>query len=156
MDTSPVSSIGSLRLPRGGRGGRPQLLSKATTALSLARIYTPGLADTLPAATLKSRASSLRQPSYSNLETQMAYGLGDNASIRSYAPTLSGAVDNESFFGGFEDINKALPQPPYAEEDVFFERNDFNFEMEYEHEYDQLDDLDHEGLNEGVSILLST
>ena len=154
VDTSPISSIGSLRLSRGGGGGRPQLLSKATTALSLARIYTSGPADTSPAATLKSRASSLRQPSYSNLDRQTAYGVGDNASIRSYAPTLSGAVDNESFFAGFEDINRAPSQPPYVEGDVFFERKDVNFEMEYEHEYDRLDDVDHEGLNEGVFMSL--
>lgn len=145
-ERSPISSVDSLRGPRGG--GRPALQGKATTALSLAGIHTQVRTDAAPPTVPKGRASSIRRPSHANLERTFTYFAGDNSSVRSYAPTLEAAGEDESFFGGFDD-SKPVVSATLAEGD-FFKHNDVNFELEYEHEFDDIDELDHEGLNEGM------
>lgn len=145
-ERSPISSVDSLRGPRGG--GRPALQGKATTALSLAGIHTQVRTDAVPPTVPKGRASSIRRPSHANLERNLTYFVGDNSSVRSYAPTLEAAGEDESFFGGFDDL-KSVVSATLAEGD-FFKHNDVNFELEYEHEFDDIDELDHEGLNEGM------
>lgn len=151
---------GSLQRPI--KQSRPNLQSSATTALSLADIHT------------QSHQDGLRESSTASVEStppgKSVGGFGsirrfkgrngsegdDSASVRSYAPTLEVGGDVESLLG---DILGSSQQSPgwkllssrVESSDPFdtVSYEDDTTTAEFESEFDELDELDSGGKNEG-------
>jgi vacuolar fusion protein MON1 len=144
----------SLRLSK--RASRPQLLSQATTALSLADVHTQSGGDSVSAqSSPRSRAVS-RKHSLSQLGRFAGLsdsGGDDSASLKSYAPTLDVHLDGESLLG---DMTKSELTPAYKALSAQIERDDpFEtlseddfFTSQMQHEFDDLDMLQTDGMNE--------
>lgn len=161
---------GSLR--RNKNTSRPALQSSATTALSLADIHTKTYQD----GTRNTFASPIESPpseqtlrGYGSIRKfkELARSEGDDStSIKSYAPTLEIGGDAESLLGDVLGGNQESPAWKLLSSHL--ERLDpfelLNYENEttiadFDKEFDELDQLDKEGNNEGsanqLSILIS-
>lgn len=107
FERPPASRTESLRLAK--KSSRPQLLSAATTALSLTDVQTQsrldsGSAQSSPASRVVSRKHS--STNLGRLASSNASEVDDSVSIQSYAPTLEVHLDEDSSVGGdggFED-----------------------------------------------------
>jgi vacuolar fusion protein MON1 len=155
-NSRPSSSEASLRLPpsssRPRNASRPPLQSKATTALYLTDVHTQshGGNETLTSPT--SRRTSFATHTLG--ASRAGSDADDTASVRSFAPTMGAAAEIQSMLG---DV---LPVKPMAkalgtivglgEKDLFPE--DVDFEDAFEHEFDELDDITSDGLNEEAVI----
>lgn len=155
----PPSSAGSLRVP--GSSSRPHsssrtpLPARATTALSLADVLVQ------PHTTLDERRSSPTSRKFSfagfrHAPSRRGSDGDDAASVMSYAPTLQADGDMESMLGDVEHARATpgmKPLTPLArgkgvdEEEIF--PADSAFDDAFEHEFDELDDITSDGLNEG-------
>jgi hypothetical protein len=153
-------SAGQLRPPRSssrpGSASRPQLQSKATTAVSLAGVHSQshGGEESYPSTPMS------RQISFAGL--RIGHGrhgsdAEDTASVMSFAPTLEAGIEVESMMGDvLQDRNTPgwtpiAPRRDLSEESLF--PPDPDFEEAFEHEFDELDDITSDGLNEGGSYL---
>jgi hypothetical protein len=154
----PHTSAGQLRPPRSSSrsrsASRPRLQSKATTAVSLAGVHSQshGGEESYPA------TPTSRQISFAGLRighSRHGSDAEDTASIMSYAPTLEAGVEVESMMGDvLQDRNTPgwtpiTPRKDLSEESLF--PPDPDFEEAFEHEFDELDDITSDGLNEGES-----
>lgn len=151
-DRLQTSGAGSLRLSK--RVSRPQLLSQATTALSLTDVHTQTRLE--PNSSPASRAVSRKQ-SYTHIGrfASNAYSdADDSTSLRSFAPTLDARSDGESLLG---DVQKDDATPAWKalsaqiEKDDPFEAalgEDDILSMQMQHEFDSLEQLDSGDRNE--------
>lgn len=149
----PPSSAGSLRIPRGTL--RSHSSARATTALSLADVHvqsniTHGENRTSPTTRQFSFAG------FRNVASRRGSMEDDTASVMSYAPTLQADGDMESMLGDVEHARATPGMKPLTpmtrgdgvvEEDIF--PADPDFDEAYDHEFDELDDITSDGLNEG-------
>lgn len=152
------SESGSLRLPK--RASRPQLQARPTTAVSLAGVETRDHDDRDVSISLMSPASRAlsRRQSISNLGRR-ASGTGselhESSSVLSYSPRSTVAGETESLLG---DVFPEQATPAWraltaqiANDDPFdraFDGDDEIFSMRMRHEFDTLEEIDSEGLNE--------
>ncbi|KAF2838536.1 DUF254-domain-containing protein [Patellaria atrata CBS 101060] len=144
-DRPPTS--GGLRVPSSAK--RPGLQSKATTALSLGELHAQTNRDGSPAS-CQTRA---RGRSRSGSEVD------DSASIRSFAPTMQADGDIESLLGevlGDSEIQtwKIMgPQFPGGQsQGASIFGNGPEFEEAFEHEFDELTELETDGSNEELVV----
>lgn len=157
----PQTSSGSLTLPRSSSrprsGSRPPLQSKATTALSIAEVHSQahGSESTYPI------TPTSRQISFGGFRLGHSRHGSDGeetASVMSYAPTMEAGADVESMLG---DVLQDRHTPGWTpitprrdlEEGSLFP-DDPDFDDAFEQEFDELDDITSDGLNEGVSTML--
>lgn len=149
----PQSSAGSLRIPRAS--SRPALRSVPTTALSVADVQTQSHGGDEPI------ASPTRQLSYGASKwgaSRSGSDAEDTASVVSYALTSGGGVEVESMLGDIlgNQVERHLePAASHREkaglrEQLFIE--DPIFEEAFEHEFDALDDITSDGLNEEAVV----
>ena len=150
----------SLKVPK---ASRPRLQSSATTALSLAdiqtQLYQDGSRETFVAqAEQASSDRSLRDlGSLGRLKGQSVSEV-DSTSIRSYVPTPERRGDAESILGDIldeptESTAWRLLGTPAMDSNIF-EFTDFEDDesiSEFEHEFDELEELDVDAANEGQS-----
>ncbi|KAK5129894.1 hypothetical protein LTR08_002730 [Meristemomyces frigidus] len=157
VPNSRPPTSGSLRLSK--RASRPQLLSQATTALSLADVHTQsrgGQVSSGRGSTASGAAS--RKPSASNFGRFLGNsdsGGDESTSLKSYAPTLDARLDNESLLGDVPDNDATTPAWRALSSQI--ERGD-PFEtvpqesdletLRIQHEFDEIGSLDAEGTNE--------
>lgn len=157
---------GSLQRPK--TSSRPTLQSSATTALSLADIHTQsyqdGSRDTLTTSA-ESTPSEKTLRGYGSIRKLKEWNRSegdDSASIKSYAPTLETGGDAESLLG--EVLGGNQESPAWKLLSSHLERLDpfesINYEddtvnADFDREFDELDQLDKEGNNEGSDNLLS-
>lgn len=153
----PPSSAGSLRIPgshsRTHSSTRAPLPARATTALADVHVQSHTTHD-------ESRTSpTSRQFSFAgfrDIASRRGSVEDDKASVMSYAPTLQADGDMESMLG---DVGHAratpgmkpltpLPRGDGVDEEEIFPA-DSAFDEAYEHEFDELDDITSDGLNEG-------
>lgn len=154
-----VAGSGALSLRRSpSRPGtshslRPALQGKATTALSLADIHVQshGRDDIV--------SPSSRQVSFAagRLARRKSGSDGEETtSVISYAPTLeTGGGEMESMLGDVlnDTTTPGLkPMVRLKKEEDMFPPNEV-FDDRFEHEFDELDDITSDGLNEGMSPL---
>lgn len=148
---------------QGAARSRPSLLSTATTALSCTDVHTQSFHDgsrdriTAPAESMKF-PRKLRGAGSSRTFKGWTSGEGDDsASVRSLAPTIEAGGDVESLLG--EILGDAQETPSWkffsarAEETDPFGLIIFEQDAElkgFEHEFDELDEIDAEGNNEGL------
>lgn len=141
---------GSLRLSK--RTSRPQLLSHATTAVSLADVHTQSHAGEFasnpssPASRAVSRKQSLTH--FGRFRGTSDSGGDDSGSLRSYAPTLDARLDSESLLGNGQEHDatpawRALSAHIEEHEDPFQDavvspRMDL-FGLQMKHEFDEID-----------------
>lgn len=149
----PPSSAGSLRIP--GRALRSNSSARATTALSLADVHVQSHTPHEEGRT----SPTSRQFSFAgfrNVASRRGSVEDDTASVLSYAPTLQADGDMESMLGDVEHARATPGMKPLTpltrgngvdEEDIF--PADPAFDEAYEHEFDELDDITSDGLNEG-------
>jgi vacuolar fusion protein MON1 len=155
IDRPQTSGAGSLRLSK--RASRPQLLSQATTAVSLTDVHTQ---SRLEAGSLnsspKSRAAS-RKHSFAHLGRHTANsdsGGDDSGSLQSYAPTLDARLDGEIILGEVagEDSSAAWKAlSAQVERDNPFEVSIGSkdpLSLQISHEFDEIEDLETGGLDE--------
>jgi hypothetical protein len=131
---------------------RPNLQSKATTALSLADIHSQTHGGEEPHLS----TPTSRQISFAGLRlghSRRGSDEADTASIMSFAPTLEAGTEVESIMGDvLQDRNTPgrmpiTPRKDFSEGSLF--PPDSDFEDTFEHEFDALDDITSDGLNEG-------
>ena len=154
------SPTNSLQVPK--KASRPRLVSSATTALSLADTQTNWNADKGK----ESYAHSLRStPSHRSFHVDTTIGQyrsyneseGDSASVRSGFPSSSGATDAESILGDVLVGDKQSPSWKLRDDQVNKSElaeialydtaeplADFN------REFDEIEELDQDGANEGI------
>ena len=153
----PIAAAGQLELPTGSlrvlkSSTRPALLSKATTALSVANMHAGSPTETMNKRTLR--------PSNS-ISTLSQYGarrkssLGDTGSIRSFRsilPSHSSGADVESLLG---DMIEPIELGTNVDENIFESRqhDDAQFEGLFEHEFNELEDLEPDGTNEEALMI---
>ncbi|KAF2429527.1 DUF254-domain-containing protein [Tothia fuscella] len=157
-DRRPPTSSGALTLPRSTprSAARPPLQSKATTALSLADIHSHAHVNEGS----YSNSPASRQLSLGGLRTAHS-GHGsdgdETASVISYAPTMEAGTDVESMLG---DVLRDRSTPgwvPFSprkgvEEGSLFP-DDPDFEEAFEHEFDELDDITSDGLDQDAVVV---
>ncbi|GAB7363299.1 hypothetical protein MBLNU230_g3580t1 [Neophaeotheca triangularis] len=156
LDDRAQNSGGSLKLPK--RASRPQLLSKATTALSLADVHTQSRGDNSRTISSPVSKAASRKQSYSHFARFGSEG-EDSASIKSYAPTLEVGLETESLLG---DIDPKDAGPAWKslsaqyEKDNPFEQvatiEDDIFSLKVRHEFDELEDYDLDSTNEEALV----
>ncbi|TKA32114.1 hypothetical protein B0A50_01361 [Salinomyces thailandicus] len=155
----PTTGAGSFRLSK--RASRPQLLSQATTAVSLADVHTQSRADfssnpSSPASRIVSRKHSLSH--FGKFRGNSDSGGDDSASLRSYAPTLDARLDGESLLG---DVPEQEATPAWRALSAQLEHDDpFDnvlpdldlFSLQMQHEFDEVCAVDAEGTNEEQTL----
>lgn len=158
-DRPQTSGAGSLRLSK--RTSRPQLLSKATTAVSLADVHTqshlePGSAQSSPVSRAVSRKQS--QTHLGRFASAANSDADDSASLKSFAPTLDAQLDGDGIRGDFAGAEtssawKALSshldtgsaaEPVLAEDDIL--------SVQMQNEFNNLD-LNDDGSNEEALLV---
>ena len=153
----PIAAAGQLESPTGSlrvlkSSTRPALLSKATTALSVANMHAGSPTETMNKRTLR--------PSNS-ISTLSQYGarrkssLGDAGSIRSFRsilPSHSSSADVESLLG---DMIEPIELGTNVDENIFESRqhDDAQFEGLFEHEFNELEGLEPDGTNEEALVI---
>ncbi|CAN9155435.1 unnamed protein product [Alternaria alternata] len=136
--------------------GRPQLLSKATTQLSVARTqaFATDAKDELPT----SSGPKPRDVLGANLGSHNLSDADDSASIRSYAPTIEAAGYQESILGEvMGQVEKSEQEKSLlrtlghkfvdAEAQSMFPPDPY-FEAAFHREFDDVDDMAMDGSNE--------
>lgn len=156
---------GSLQRPV--RQSRPSLQSAATTALSLTDIHTQsyqdGSRETFAAST-ESNSSSKSIGGFGSLRRFKSRNCSegdDSTSVKTYVPTLGADGDMESLLGEVLGPSQQSPawklfrsqaERPDPFDSLSFE-NDAGF-RDFDLEFDEVDELDPEGKNEGMSLPL--
>lgn len=156
LDDRAQTSGGSLKLPK--RASRPQLLSKATTALSLADVHTQSRVESSRASPSTASRAASRKQSFANF-ARFGSDAEDSASIKSYAPTLETGLETESLLEG---VNKHATSAAWNalsanyEKDNPFEQvatiEDDVFSLKVRHEFDELEDYDLDSTNEETLV----
>ena len=139
----PRSPMGSLRVPKASR-------PKPTTALSLTDVQMQSHHgdDTLTSA----RSRQTTSPEHALGSSRAGSDAEDSASVVSFAPTLGVAAEIQSMLG------EALLVKPIPQSDATTGREeplfpiDIDLEDIFEHEFDELDDITSDGLNEEAVI----
>ncbi|KAF2767868.1 DUF254-domain-containing protein [Teratosphaeria nubilosa] len=108
MGRTSTSGPGSLRLSK--QASRPQLLSQATTALSLADVRTQRHVDSTNVQSSSDSRSVSRKHSLAQFGRISGNNDSDSASLNSYAPTLEVRLDNESMLG---ESDESAPSPAW-------------------------------------------
>ncbi|KAI9781168.1 MAG: Vacuolar fusion protein mon1 [Geoglossum umbratile] len=159
---TPSTSLYSSASPR------PSLQSKATTALSLPDIHTQSFPDgsrgtyaTAPARPATGFNADFSPADYrSGTSTRNPSVYGDTTSIRSYAPTLQAGGDIESLMGevlgsGHENPAWKLLTSQLESEAPFSQlsEEDKEFENKFAEEFNEIEDLNADGSNEGMFLL---
>jgi hypothetical protein len=152
----PRTSAGQLTLPRSSSqqrsASRPPLQSQATTAVSLADVHSQshGGEESYPP------TPTSRHIGFAGLRlgsSRRGSDGEDTASVMSFAPTLEAGLEVESMMGDvLQDRNTPgrmpiTPRKDFSEGSLF--PLDPDFEDAFEHEFDELDDVTSDGLNEG-------
>ncbi|KIW02894.1 uncharacterized protein PV09_05944 [Verruconis gallopava] len=155
---SPAPSLRLRRSPtRPGTssGVRPPLQAKATTALSLADIHVQSHGSD------EIRTPTSRHISFAGMRigrSRSASDADDTYSVQSYAPTLEVGGEGESMLGdvlqdsmtpGLKPMSPA--QKALEEEESLFPL-DARFDDAFDQEFDELDDITSDGLNEAQVI----
>lgn len=148
---------GSIRLSK--RASRPQLLSKPTTAVSLADVHSKNYSEGSALGSglgSPARLAVSRRPSSANVArfaSRAGSDAGDSNSLRSFAPTVAGEA--ESLLGDVHD-EQATPAwkalSAQLENDNPFEHifaDDEIFNIKIHHEFDELESFNADGSNEG-------
>ncbi|RDI77445.1 hypothetical protein Vi05172_g12565 [Venturia inaequalis] len=153
----PPSSAGSLRIP--GRALRTTSSCRPTTALSLADVHVQSHTTHDENRT----SPTTRQFSFAgfrNVASRRGSVEDDTESVMSYAPTLQADGDMESMLGDVEHARATpgmKPLTPMTRADGVVEEEIFPadpaFDEAYEHEFDELDDITSDGLNEEAVVL---
>jgi len=162
LNRRPQSArAGSLRLSK--RSSRPQLLSEATTAISLADVQTQSRHETTsvrssPASRAVSRNHSVSR--FGRIPGTSDSGGDEAGSLRSYAPTLDVRLDGESLLG---DVSEDMTTPAWEALSAQIECDD-PFEaiqlesdvlsLQIQHEFDDIGSTDPDEANE--EVILST
>jgi hypothetical protein len=147
---------------------RPSLQSKATTALSLTDIHTQSFPDGSRGtyATASARPATgfnedLSPADYhSGMSSRNPSVYGDAASIRSCAATLQMGGDIESLMGDVLGSRRENPawkllssqmesEAPFGQ----LSEEDKEFEIKFAEEFSEIEDLNADGSNEGMSLL---
>lgn len=152
-DRAQLSGKGSLRVPK-----RPQLLSKATTALSLAGTHAQIHQEdnSLRSSPTGSKNVSRKPSTIGRSSIQPKSDGDDSTSIKSFAPTLDQHGDLDSLFGdALLDQSGAAWKSLSAQvdrEDPFkrMTLDDDLYSLRIRHEFDELDAYDPNGMNEGM------
>ncbi|QDS71293.1 Vacuolar fusion protein mon1 [Venturia effusa] len=156
----PPSSAGSLRMRAGTLQPNTSIrtpFARATTALSLADIHVQSHTTRDEGHT----SPTSRQVGYAASHTAASRrgSVEDDAiSVMSYAPTLQADGDMESMLGDVEHARATPGMKPLTpmikrtgvDEDIL--PPDPVFDEAYEHEFDELDDLTSDGLNEEAVV----
>lgn len=154
-DRLQTSGAGSLKLSK--RSSRPQLVSQATTALSLADAHTQsrleaGSIQSSPASRAVSRKHSLTH--FGRFVSTSASDADESGSLKSFAPTLDVRLDNESILG---DVPEDTATPAWKALSAQVERGDpFDallseddiLSVQMEHEMQDLEEINDDGSNE--------
>lgn len=153
LETQLRSPTGSLRLSKSSN--RPQLQSKATTALSVAQLY-KGLPGESASPNESLQVPGMRQaPSITNLKqygSRRPSDVGDTASIRSARSILSSysrRTDVDSLLG---DMLESGYVGGLEGGGIFesHQHEDAQFEIIFKYELDELEELEQDGSNEEV------
>lgn len=154
----PQSPAGPLTAPRSSSQSRndtkPALQSKPTTALSLTDIQTQSHGGDEQRTSPTSRNFSYGGFKKSFMSRSGSEG-DDSASVMSYAPTLEAGMDMESMLGdvlGDASRPPLKPATPRSQEEEQLFVQDEAFEDAFEHEFDELDDITSDGLNEDAVL----
>ena len=154
-ERTQTSGAGSLRLSK--QTARPQLLSQATTAVSLADVHTqsridPSSLHSSPTSRAVSRKQSFTH--FGRFASNPNSDADDSASLKSFAPTLDVRLDGESLLGDLGE-NEATPAwkalSAQIERDDPFEGalvEDDILSMQMETEFKNLDSMNQDGSNE--------
>lgn len=154
-DRPQTSGAGSLRLSK--RTSRPQLVSQATTAVSLADAHTQSRLETgslqsSPASQAVSRKHSFTH--FGRFVSNSASDADDSGSLKSFAPTLDVRLDNESILGDVPEEQatpawKALSAQAEGEDpfDALLSEEDI-LSVQMEHEMQDLGEMADDGSNE--------
>ncbi|KXL49820.1 hypothetical protein M433DRAFT_62055 [Acidomyces richmondensis BFW] len=154
-----TARFGSLRLSK--RSSRPQLLSEATTAVSLADAQTQSRCETSSLQSSSASRSISRNHSLSHLSRIPANSSinGDEVgSLKSNAPTLDVRLDSESLLGNVsEDIAMPAWDALSAQVDFHDSFEDIHLEsdalsMQILHEFDDIGSIDPDEANEEVIL----
>ncbi|KKY20196.1 putative vacuolar fusion protein mon1 [Diplodia seriata] len=149
------ASTDSFRFSASANGSpRPQLQSKATTALSIHDVqsYSDTLRDVI--ASPASRRFSFNSPRVG--PSASASEAGDATSVKSYVPTLETGVDVESMLGEvipehessvWRSLGGAFPN---VDNEAALFPDDASFRMAFEREFDELEEFRADGSNEEV------
>lgn len=154
------ASTDSFRFSASASGSpRPSLQAKATTALSIPGVqsYSDTLRDAVssPASRHFSFSSARFGPSGSGSGSDA----GDTLSVKSYVPTLEAGADVENILGEVmaeqeSSIWKSLGRDfPSVEDEAALFPEDPSFRLAFEHEFDELEEFNADGSNEGQTIL---
>lgn len=155
---------GSIRLSK--RASRPQLLSKSTTAVSLADVHTgnyhegSNIGSNLASPAQRAISRGQSSATITRFVSRAGSDAGDSNSVRSFAPTVAGEV--ESLLGDVQD-EQATPAwkalSAQLEHDNPFEHifaDDEIFSIKIHHEFDEMETFNADGSNEGIQSHLSS
>ena len=145
-----------------GQPPRPQLQSTATTAISRTDInthaYQDGSRETF-AATVETTPPQKSSPAFGSIRRMKGLANsegGDNASIRSFVPTLNRGGDNESILGDLLGPSQDLPAWKLfgdKSDDLEHLENRVNEEKDHDEdfdcEFDSIKEVDADGGDEG-------
>ncbi|KAI9732793.1 MAG: Vacuolar fusion protein mon1 [Cirrosporium novae-zelandiae] len=159
-ESRPTTSLGNLRIPK---TSRHQLLPQPTTAIQLTDIQTQGFRDgaretfASPAPDTQSvkHAASLSNLSHAESHKSDA---GDTNSVLSYAATQDGDGDLEGILGDILSTGQGSPAANLfgsrLERAHLDEMSNITSETldDFEQEFEELDDLDHDRANEGTLL----
>lgn len=138
----PLSQAGSLRLSN--RPSRPQLLSTATTALSVADVHAQTREGAVSAHSSPASKAVTREHSYSHFGRFVGNNSSegdDSGSIKSYIPSLAAKLDNESIVGDVANAAWSGLAPHAEDNDDLFETvlpEDEALSERIEHEFDEI------------------
>src|SRR5215469_15681959 len=150
----PQSSAGSLKISRSST--RPPLRSTATTALSIPDVHTQSHGGDELVVSPTSRQLSYGASKWG--ASRSGSDAEETVSVVSYAPTSGAGVEVESMLGDIladqleRHMRASVSQHDEAgpQEQLFIE--DPIFEEAFEHEFDALDDITSDGLNEEAVV----
>ena len=153
----PIAAAGQLESPTGSlrvlkSSTRPALLSKATTALSVANMHAGSPTDTMNKRTLRPSNSISTLSQYGARRKSSLGDTGSIRSIRSILPSHSSGADVESLLG---DMIEPVELGTDVDENIFESRqhDDAQFEGLFEHEFNELEDLEPDGANEEALMI---
>jgi len=153
----PIAAAGQLESPTGSlrvmkSSTRPALLSKATTALSVANMHAGSPTDTMNKRTLRPSNSISTLSQYGARRKSSLGDTGSIRSIRSILPSHSSGADVESLLG---DMIEPVELGGSVDEHIFESRqhDDAQFEGLFEHEFNDLEDLEPDGANEEALMI---
>lgn len=159
-----VSPVGEDALPGSasslrGRASSQNFQSRPTTAVSLTDTATasfpeapkeiahPGLDKILPNRALHPKSST----------SHVGSDTGDSASLNSYVPDTEGATEEGSIFddlpGFTPETNQNVDSGTKFEDSSTFDVGLEEIDLNFEHEFDSVGEIDSEGKNAGMNIL---